>query len=331
MSAQKETQIPSQSPYIPFIKITPSYICAYSQYNGERRNVWQTHTFKNLSDATTREIQESEQKRYTGEITKSARKKLQSACDILFALAQKKKVWLEKKQMFMTYRIGFITLTLSAPQGQITDREIKEHLLAPWLRHFKKKGLHNYIWKAERQKNGNIHFHVFTDCWIDKTQARDYWNNLQNKYGFIQHFRRKHGHSDPNSTDTKAVREEKGMVAYMLKYFLKPVEKETQLEIGRDTTERATGKIWDCSINLKMRNDTADVAEDWQFDLIQDEEEKNNLKRVTTDHCTLWFPTKSKIWKASPSFIAKRLTDFLAKVRAKGREPDTTEKGRNYD
>jgi len=326
MTKQRENTTPQQSPYIPFIKITPSYICAYTQYVGTKHNVWQKNIFKTLAETTTRQSEIKEQKRYTGEITKSSRKKLQSACDILFALAKKKRVQIPGTDKSFEYRIGLITLTLSAPQGRISDREIKEKLLEPFLRHFRKKGMFNYIWKAERQKNGNLHFHILTDTFIDKDHCRNYWNKLQSKLGFIDVFYSRHGHRNPNSTDTKAVKEEKGMVNYMLKYMLKEVEKGKSLEIGRDISEKATGKIWDCSLNLKMKNDTADVGEDWQFDLLTQEEEKNNLRKIQTDHCVLWFPVKSKIWKASPSFIAKRLTDFLAKVREKGREPVNPQK-----
>ena len=205
MATAKRTEIKGQAPYIPMLKITPSQAIGYYQYCGEKRKAWQTFKFGvSEVDRMTGEEKKA-QLQYSGELTESARKKLKSACEILFALARTKKVKSIRTGREFKFKIACITLTLSSKQGQHTDREIKKELLEPFLRHFRKRGLYNYIWKAERQLNGNVHFHILTDCYLEKGSIRDYWNKLQEKLGFITEFHSKYHHRSPNSTDVKAV------------------------------------------------------------------------------------------------------------------------------
>jgi hypothetical protein len=320
MSQHKETHIPSQPTYIPFIKITPSYMCGYYQYVGPKLKISRKNLFTAASNDGQLELLEKEKRVYTGEITPSARKKLQSACDILFALAKKKRVTIPSTGKSFTFRIALVTLTLSGKQGTISDREIKKELLEPFLRHFRIRGMFNYIWKAERQQNGNIHFHILTDSWVDKDDCRDYWNKLQSRLGFIEQFHDKYHHRHPNSTDVKSVKDDNGMKNYMLKYMLKKVDKATQLELGRSTEQKDVGKVWDCSLNLKTKNETAEPIEDSEFELISEACDYGNLRMVQTERCVLYFPVGDKIWNVAPEFISKRLKDFLRKVREKGKE-----------
>lgn len=322
MQPHKETIIPSQPQYIPFVKITPSYICGFHQYQGPKRRIWQKNLFRATQEENKLEEYNKEKQAYTGEITASSRKKLNQACELLFALAKKKKVILADSGKQFTFRVNFITLTLSAPQDKITDRELKESLLEPFLRIYRRKGMINYIWKAERQANGNLHFHIFSDCWVDKNDLTNTWNRLQAKLGFIEAFYNKHGHRHPPSTNVKAVKTEKGLQIYMLKYMLKPAEKGKQLEIGRSIEKKDIGKVWDCSLNLKLKNDTAEPVEDWQFELLEKKVDSEVFDKKELERCTIYLPKAGKMWEVAPEFLAARLIAFLAKVRAKGREKD---------
>lgn len=286
---------------------------------GPKLKISRKNLFTGLGADGQNELFEKEKRVYTGEITPSARKKLTAACDILFALAKKKRVTIPSSGLSFTFKIALVTLTLSGKQGSISDREIKKELLEPFLRHFRSKGMYNYIWKAERQLNGNIHFHILTDSWIDKDDCRNYWNKLQSRLGFIQQFFAKFSHRHPNSTDVKSVKDDNGMRNYMLKYMLKKVDKDPQLELGRSTAQKDVGKVWDCSLNLKSKNETAEPIEDDEFELISEACDFGNLRMVQTDHCVLYFPVGDKIWNVAPEFISKRLKDFLSKVRMKGR------------
>lgn len=322
MQRHRETVIPQQPQYIPFIKVTPSYICGYYGYQGPKRKAWQKNVFRGLGvhDDSTNSTQQLAP--YSGDITKSAAKKLKSACEILFALAKLKKVEIRSTRRKFQFRIALVTLTLCAPQDELTDRQLKKELLEPFLRIFRTKGMMNYIWKAELQQNGNLHFHILTDTFMDKTEVRNVWNRLQAKVGLIEKFHDKHGHRSPNGTDCKAVRSDKGMVNYMLKYMLKSKEKGESEAAEKVADGRSTGKIWDCSLNLKLKNDTAEPIENWQFELLERKVDNEVFDKKELETCTIYLPKAGKMWEVAPEFLAQRLIAFLAKVRAKGREKD---------
>ena len=75
---------------------------------------------------------------------------------------QKSKVYQNPVQ----YKLTFITLTL--PSKQIhSDNEIKSKCLNQFLIELKKNhSVSRYIWKAEKQENNNIHFHIIADKFI---------------------------------------------------------------------------------------------------------------------------------------------------------------------
>jgi hypothetical protein len=43
-----------------------------------------------------------------------------------------------------------------------------------------------YVWKAESQDNGNIHFHIVTNIFIDHKIIREAWNRIIEKFGYIE-------------------------------------------------------------------------------------------------------------------------------------------------
>ena len=154
-------------------------------------------------------------------------------------------------------------MTLSAKQHN-TDEEIKSKLLNNFLttarRSWKMK---DYIWKAEKQENGNIHFHILTNVYIKHLDIRKVWNSIQNKSGFnyvdiysknMQEFFKNGFKSfpndkrtkekqlavyeenklinwtNPNSTDIHALYKIRNISAYMSKYLAKSVTKTDRVE-----------------------------------------------------------------------------------------------------
>jgi hypothetical protein len=117
--------------------------------------------------------------------------------------------------------ITFVTLTLPALQFH-SDKEIKRRALVKFCQAICARfGVKNYYWRAEPQKNGNIHFHVIADKFIHWRSVRNLWNSCLEKLGYIDQFERKHGHRDPNSTDIHGLRKIKSIVKYITKYCTK--------------------------------------------------------------------------------------------------------------
>lgn len=98
----------------------------------------------------------------------------------------------------------FITLTLPFKQLH-SDELIKRECLDPFIKWLtnentyvtqkgKSKGLQQgcnvkfYVWRAETQKNGNLHFHLVVDRWIDKDQILWRWNQIIERLKYVTYF-----------------------------------------------------------------------------------------------------------------------------------------------
>ncbi|MFT4033219.1 MAG: hypothetical protein QM669_12420 [Siphonobacter sp.] len=77
----------------------------------------------------------------------------------------------------------------------VRNRELAEALSVH------QRALRKYLWRAEPQKNGNIHFHLVLDEWIDKDEVRKRWNEALEdvcgaislyQYAQLHHYRMRH-------------------------------------------------------------------------------------------------------------------------------------------
>lgn len=90
--------------------------------------------------------------------------------------------------------VTFVTLTLPSKQVH-HDNFIKNECLDPFLEWVKatelKKGwnVKCYLWRAESQKNGDLHFHIIVDRWIDQKALRRKWNQLIERLNYVTMYR----------------------------------------------------------------------------------------------------------------------------------------------
>lgn len=115
------------------------------------------------------------------------------------------------------------------------------HFLTVMTRKYK---LHNYIWKKEPQKNGQLHIHINTDTFIDWRDIRKEWNHILRINGLLENYNKTFGNFNPNSTDVHSIRNSNNSVAYIAKYMLK----------NPNFTTLPHGKIWSCSKNLMPKH-----------------------------------------------------------------------------
>ena len=228
------------------------------------------------------------------ELSSKAKKRIGNAISWLTYLAEPVQRENPKTKKKFTHTIAFITLTLPTRQSH-NDRTIKSELLHPFLRYMRKyHQLENYIWKAELQDNGNIHFHITTDTYINAYILRAAWNRQLKKLGYIEEYRNrfkamsfqdymrvrgvdstesklrawkaynegnKTNWSNPNTTDIHKVHNISNLSAYMKKYMLKGVKKE-----GDETAEEKSctlfyGKIWGCSQSISKLKGVQDTEQ----------------------------------------------------------------------
>lgn len=96
---------------------------------------------------------------------------------------------LSTKRTHNARRPTFVTLTLPAKQ-QHDDNFIKRNLLNNFIKYAREKwNVKYYIWRAEPQGNGNIHFHIIFDNRICWKKIRAKWNIYLHINGYIQQYR----------------------------------------------------------------------------------------------------------------------------------------------
>lgn len=241
----------------------------------------------------------------TGLLSKNSQKKIKNTVNWLLQLSDFKQIDIDGKTV--KSRISFITLTL--PSKQIhSDQVIKDQCLNHFLIELRNENQDFlYIWKAEKQKNGNIHFHVTSNIVYDYKRLQDKWNRIVNKLGYVDRFaalqRQKYkdgfyydvrihqkfridkdkqkkryykalseGFKNPHSTEIKNVKNVSNIAAYISKYIAKN---------DLSNENKVTGKIWSCSSQLSKMKITIDLQ---HFDI-----DLNQFKHVSKNMVTVYF------------------------------------------
>lgn len=213
---------------------------------------------------------------YSGKVTPHARRRLLSALDLLVQRSPTKKIFVKETGKVHDFKLNFITLTM-AKQENVSVSYAYEKLLREWLRYMKRKqGMKDYVWKAEYQKRGQVHYHVATNVFIPWKVVRWRWNQLQRKAGHLERHARLYKNYDPNGTDIHPMENVEDCLAYIGKEMCKGVQ-------NKKTTD---GKIWDCNVELKRGRFSAHA--EWELlDNIDDALQFGFASKVESDHCTI--------------------------------------------
>lgn len=218
-----------------------------------------------------------------GKISDQARKKITRAVDYMVYLSPRKKFSHAYEGKTGEFILNFITLTLSSQQIH-TDNEIKSIILEPFLNTCRQKWkITHYLWRAEKQENGSIHFHIIANRFVPWNELRNMWNLHQQKLGYVTRYRNNqkawhrdgfkfrpdlakkwnytaqlkaykdgilHDWANPNSTDVHSLKLVGNVRAYLTKYITKS-----------EQSENITGRLWGSSENLAHLNGGRTYAE----------------------------------------------------------------------
>lgn len=153
----------------------------------------------------------------TETLSYKANKRLQDAINLLVLSAKPKTLYSKDLKSYFRFRVNFVTLTLPSLQCH-PDKEIHNKVFKDFIRAWKRKspGL-LYVWKAEVQDNGNLHYHLTTNSFLHYRKLRNMWNRACNLLGYMDRC----SVTDPNSTDVHAVKNIKNLGAYLCSYVSK--------------------------------------------------------------------------------------------------------------
>lgn len=121
----------------------------------------------------------------------------------------------------------------------------------------RKTNVSSYLWVCEKQDNGNIHYHILINRYVNWQTIRRIWNNILNKNGYIELYRQnqlsfhkngfqirkelidkwskenqrkayeigmKENWTNPNTTDIHKLEKIKNVANYMIKYMTKGLD-----------------------------------------------------------------------------------------------------------
>lgn len=268
---------------VPHVVVHPDNLCVYSQLYTDSGDLYRPG---NMSINT---------KKYANchKLSQQSKRKLNKAISYMCHLAPEKKVKGVKYEGYMKFKVSFVTLTLSSQQ-QHSDNEIKKTCLAPFLDYMRKVyHAKRFVWKAERQRNGNIHFHILFDVFIPYDKIRYQWNKCQNRLGYIDRYFSNsnncsaiHSFADSynlvNSTDVHSVKKIRDLKRYLAKYMIKSGNSHKQrvkrnswnlpkhYEKGLITVSHGaklflknivnSGRVWSCSYDLVNISGAVDIC-----------------------------------------------------------------------
>jgi hypothetical protein len=244
-----------------------------------------------------------------GKISPVALRKITRAVQYLTFLVPKRRRYHTPDGRSGNYFLNFITLTLSSSQIH-TDNEIKRNILEPFLNEMRKRfKVSSYIWRAEKQENGNLHFHVLSDRFIWWNDLRNSWNYFQERLGYVTRYRvsmlafhaegfrlrkdlqnkwpiSKQLHAwregvrtdwqSPNSTDVHSLRSIGDVRSYLTKYI-------TKSDDGSDIQ----GRLWGCSYNLTNLTGAVEFAEGQISSDLDKLMESDKVKIYKSDYFTV--------------------------------------------
>lgn len=156
-----------------------------------------------------------------------------------YAVTASQQLWSKGRERRRRYFV-MITLTLPAKQTE-TDNQVKRRYLNVWLQNLERvhKGI-NWLWVAESQQNGNIHFHVIVDRYVQFEWIKRSWNRIMGNGDYIERYRMKFGNVSAPSVNVEGQKHMCNPAAYITKYLT-----------GDKYVRDIEGRKWGCSDKLR--------------------------------------------------------------------------------
>lgn len=256
------------------------------------------------------------------DISKKASNRIKEKISWLYQLSKNQTITTSKNKVITSFKMNFITLTLPSVQVHKTE-ELTKKCLSQFIQECQQNlGLKNYVWRLEFQKNGNAHYHIATDTFIEYWQCRKIWNRVLNKLGYIDAYKHKMSQYDfksyykefhkegtedyqllfqrysagcqtnweqPNTVDCRNVASAKNIAYYISKYITKkPNEQKNTIAEDREGTN-SNIRLWFCSQKLSKLS-KIEVFLDEVNELTDNILEFVNIKKeIVFDYCKIQY------------------------------------------
>ena len=323
------------------IQFRPRSIVIYPYYERTKSKAYyreKNARLRAISELTTKHDLTKESNKTKGRLSDLSIRRLRYAIQLLAKSSPWQFIQNETIKEGYQFKLGFLTLTLPCAQGSISDETIKRTALMPFITALQKKfGKFSYVWKAETQDNGNIHFHLTINAWIHYSSLRYYWNRRLAALGYIDEYRREQmafhakgfrprpelfetwsleqqgkaydngmrtNWTNPNTTDIHSVERINDLAAYLIKYMSKKEEGKREIK----------GKIWGCSQNLSYNNKFELILDGMILNTDQSLQTHFQKIDIGTDYVTVLKMDKSEFEVVFPDSVKAAWNEFLRKT-----------------
>ena len=256
------------------------------------------------------------------ELSKSAQKTLQEKITWLYYYAKKRTITTHNNKVLADFKMNFVTLKLPSEQKHSSDFITKNCLNQLLVELSKKISLKNYVWRLEYQKNGNLHYHIAMDKYIDYRLLRNIWNRILSKYGYVQAYTEKFSKMQiheyiklyfdkdkndfatlekrfaegcrtkwktPNTVDVKMCTNSKAVAFYISKYFGKNSSTGSEKKLQVNEENSGNSRLWFCSRSLSKLKAISDMTEALGGSYAVFLEGMNNVKKLICDYCIVYY------------------------------------------
>lgn len=264
-------------------------------------------------------------------LSKKSQSRIKNYVNLLLATAIEKEIYSRKENKRFKYKIGFATVTIP-PDFYLSDKEIHQTIFKPFIRVLQEKyDLSEYIWKAETQDNGRLHYHITINQWVHWFIINREWRKQIQKHGYnYGDEKRKRA-----ATEIHSVHKVKNLGAYLCKYLSKNdvwkkstpkeiIKKYEKMEWEKQPTDELKEehaqylkrvpdiKLWDCSMNLKKEKLTLRNIMDDHLPIMKD---FTNLPviEIIKDFFSLWIYDYDLMKQTK--HIGKIWDDYITRIR----------------
>lgn len=181
-----------------------------------------------------------EKKTYNGYMSKNTKSYVTKILDLWYMTSKYWNRYYSRSNQASKKKLTFVTLTLPSKQRH-TDNEIKRKCLNFFIIASQRSGIFDhYFWRAEKQANGNIHFHLLVDRFIPMEILQKCWCKAVNVLGYVDEYQIKFGEKLPPCTHIAEIPTNQNIIDYVVKYVGK-----------NESDQKVEGRIWGMSDQLR--------------------------------------------------------------------------------
>lgn len=324
------------------VSVLPSKVSVTTSISKSYKNSMGYWEYKEKPKKVVNEKSSLKRKFHNFELSVNSARALRQKTEYLFHYANKRLIKTYSGKKIKNFKVLFLTLTLPSEQIHNTGTIITTALDSFFQICRQRLGMRNYIWRLEFQANGNAHFHILTDTYIDYYFARKHWNKCINQLGYLDNYKNKMSKmtfldycnnygtdykggyvskdilfkryqngiktkwNEPNTVDCKAIKTSKEISYYISKYFSKKSKTAKCNKLDNENNSFAIRLCyWSRSLSrLKLESMPRDY---YDADLINLLNQDENVTKCVFDYCTVYYYDFQKLNDTTKHFIGNYL------------------------